>query len=367
MYNLYTEKCISDQLAPFSKAFFVKFKKENKFSIFKPRKDKCDMCASYEVGQVSENKIALHIAHKDRAQAEKKLDKQLAKENRAHVFTMDMQAVKLCPYLQASVLYYSIKLKVHNLAIYNIGNAEYHNYWWYETEGNLEASVFTTILIKHLEKVCLDKKSIVVYTDGCRYQNRNVVLSNGLLKYSMKYKVSVQQKYLIKGHTQMKMNSIYSLIERSCKEKDIFLPTDYVRYTLNAKKYPNPLNAQLLTHTTFFNDYKNNLIYNSIRPGKTIGDPECKDIRGLMYDPSGIIYYKLTFDDPWAELPQRTTRNKAVFIEEALHPLYIGPLKLTKTKWNDLQKLKKVLPVDVHPFYDTLPYESAFKERKQKM
>jgi len=76
----------------------------------------------------------------------------------------------------------------------------------------------------------------------------------------------------------------------------------------------------MLTHT-FFHDYKKNLIYNSIRPGKTVGDPECKDLRGLMYDPSGIIYYKLTFDDPWAELPQRTTRNKAVLAEEALQPL----------------------------------------------
>lgn len=87
IYNLYTEKCISDKLAPFSKALFVKYKKENKFSIFKPRKDKCDMCASYEVGQVSENKMAVHIAHKDRARAEKEFDKQLSKENKYKVFS----------------------------------------------------------------------------------------------------------------------------------------------------------------------------------------------------------------------------------------------------------------------------------------
>lgn len=87
-----------------------------------------------------------------------------------------------------------------------------------------------------------------------------------------------------------------------------------------------------------------------------------------MYDPSGIIYYKLTFDDPWDELPQRTTRNKAALAEEALQPLYRRPLKLTRSKWNDLQKLKKILPIDVHPFYDTLPYESAlFNEQKKKM
>lgn len=79
------------------------------------------------------------------------------------------------------------------------------------------------------------------------------------------------------------------------------------------------------------------------------------------------MYYKLTFDDPWAELPQRSPRNKTDLAEEILQPLYPRPLKLTRSKWNDLQKLKKVLPVDVHSFYDQLPYESVFKERKQKM
>lgn len=80
----------------------------------------------------------------------------------------------------------------------------------------------------------------------------------------------------------MEVDSIHSSIERNCKEKDIFLPTDYVRHTLNARKYPTPLNAQLLTHN-FFNDYKKNLIYNSIRPGKTVGNPECKGLRALIF------------------------------------------------------------------------------------
>lgn len=82
----------------------------------------------------------------------------------------------------------------------------------------------------------------------------------------------------------MEVDSTHSLIERNLKDKDIFLPSDYVRCTLNARKNPTPLNAQLLTHT-YFNDYKKNLIYNSIRPGKTTGDPECKDLRGLFMTP----------------------------------------------------------------------------------
>jgi len=43
---------------------------------------------------------------------------------------MDLQAVKLCPALNASALYDSMKLKVHNFTIYNLEpNHPCSNYW----------------------------------------------------------------------------------------------------------------------------------------------------------------------------------------------------------------------------------------------
>lgn len=38
--------------------------KQNKISVFSPRKDKCDFCCSYEVGYISEEEFADHIAKK---------------------------------------------------------------------------------------------------------------------------------------------------------------------------------------------------------------------------------------------------------------------------------------------------------------
>lgn len=78
-----------------------------------------------------------------------------------------MQAVKLCPAVQASSLYYSMKLKVHNLTIYNIATNECSNYWWHKGEADLEASVFATIIIKHLLKKCTEKIPIIIYSDAC--------------------------------------------------------------------------------------------------------------------------------------------------------------------------------------------------------
>lgn len=46
------------------------------------------------------------------------------------------------------------------------------------------------------------------------YQNHNVTLSNALLELSMKHYVTIIQKYLEKGITEMECDSMHSNIER---------------------------------------------------------------------------------------------------------------------------------------------------------
>jgi len=68
------------------------------------------------------------------------------------------------------------------------------------------------------------------------YQNRNSIMSNALLEFSKFKNITIEQKFLIKGHTQMECDGIHSLIERKLKNKNIFLPSDYVRTTVEAKE-----------------------------------------------------------------------------------------------------------------------------------
>lgn len=59
---------------------------------------------------------------------------------------MDLQAVKICPYLKASALYYKCKLCVHNLTMYNLSSHECTCYWWDETQSDLSASSFVSCI-----------------------------------------------------------------------------------------------------------------------------------------------------------------------------------------------------------------------------
>lgn len=159
--------------------------------------------------------------------------------------------MKLCPSIQASALYYSVKLKIHNYTIYDLATGDCSNYWLQESEGDLEASVFASILIKIFENKSIEPLYIIIYSDGCGYQNRNSMMSDALLEFSKFKNIKIEQKFLIKGHTQVECDSIHSLIECKLKNKNIFLPSDYVRTTVEARNPPKALEAILFTHDYF--------------------------------------------------------------------------------------------------------------------
>ena len=56
------------------------------------------------------------------------------------------------PQLKANASYYKMKLQVHNFTIYNVITHKTENYVCDETDGNLIASTFATVLVNHFKK-----------------------------------------------------------------------------------------------------------------------------------------------------------------------------------------------------------------------
>lgn len=96
-----------------------------------------------------------------------------------------------------------------------------------------------------------------------------------------------------------------------------------------------------------------NLVYKSIRPGRKVGDPHVVDIRAIKYEKM-TIEIKLNFDQDWMPLPQRP---KIITNEIIYNQLHSNRIPIKATKFNHLQQLKAVLPIDCHPYYDSLPLE----------
>lgn len=171
----------------------------------------------------------------------------------------------------------------------------------------------------------------------------------------------------------MEVDSVHSVIERKIKNKPIYLPSDYVRYTKSARQN-EPYETTSLTFD-FIRNYsvKESMVYESIRPGKSVGDPTVTDIRAILFSPSGDIKNKLNFNEDFQNLPQmkRVAKPLSLYSFPQLHS---ESLKISNIKWKDLQDLQIFLPRDCHSFYDNLKFEEPLvcktwqsgKDRAQK-
>jgi hypothetical protein len=232
LYRLYVDYSQPRNDPVTSRKLFEDVLLQENIGIFQPKKDACDICSAHKVGNLSDVEYKKHTELKEMARKEKNSDKEAAQKGTIHAITADLQAVKLCPFLNASALYFKTKLAVHNFSVYNLRNNKATCYWFDETACDLKSSTYATFFVDYVTKLLDDdSKDVVIFSDGCTAQNRNSVVSNALLRLAMARNVTITQKYLEKGHTQMEVDSVHSVIERKMKNREIFLPTQYATIT----------------------------------------------------------------------------------------------------------------------------------------
>lgn len=354
VFNAYKQHCNNINIPAVSRYTFDKSFKHNNLALYTLKKDMCDICVGHKEGNIDEHIYQEHLIKKNRAREEKAKDKEDAALGHCILLTMDLESVKVCPYSTASALYFKTKLTCHNFTLFDLTTRHCTCYWFTETAADLTASTFASFVIDYLERHCLSKKMpIIIYSDGCTYQNRNVVMANALLNLSIKHKITITQKFLERGHTQMECDSVHSAIERKLSNRVIHLPCDYVSATKEARA-SNPYEVIQIDHN-FVKNYADTStwLYKTIRPGRKAGDPTVTDLRAILYNQEDTIKVKLHFHLDWFALPQRQKRFNPDVSYLALHN---NMIPITASKYQHLQELKQVLPSECHNFYDTLPH-----------
>jgi hypothetical protein len=166
LYKVYIGFCIEKNIKPVGRKLFMQIFNELNLALYSPKKDKCDVCCAYEVNQIDKQTYDSHIEKKNRAREEKANDKEGQKtkdgKEKYHVFTMDVQAVKISPCLYASALYYKTKLNCHNFTVYNLASHEATCYWFNESEADLSADTFASCVDHKLREVIKEKKLPVI-------------------------------------------------------------------------------------------------------------------------------------------------------------------------------------------------------------
>lgn len=120
--------------------FFLIFNCKN-LGLFFSKKDQCEKCALFRVGNLSQDTYTEHQMKKKEASAEKNKDK----NEESFVFTVNLQSVLMAPKSNISSLYYRNKLQIHNLTFYNLENKDGFCYLWNETERGLTSEEFAIV------------------------------------------------------------------------------------------------------------------------------------------------------------------------------------------------------------------------------
>ena len=130
------------------------------------------------------------------------------------------EALLLAPYNRANVMFFHSKLNIHNFTFYDLKTKVVLNYVWPEVSGDIEAPNFTTCYIDYLTNVLENNPScsqIIIWSDGCTYQNRCNILASAILTFAVENNVTIYHKYLEVGHTHMECDSVHSTIEGAIK------------------------------------------------------------------------------------------------------------------------------------------------------
>ena len=243
------------------------------------------------------------------------------------MITADTESLLMAP---LNIMFFRTKLNLHDFTFYNLVTRDVINFVWSETNGDLKSSSFTTIYLEYLTQL-FEKNpeisTIILWTDGCTYQNRCHVLSSALVSFAVKNGVEIYHKYLEVGHTHMERDSVHSNIEKPKKRSKINLPTDYINIIQSSRKVPSPYGVRYLDYT-FFKNYESISDIKTVKPSKTVGAPFVVDVRQFKYTTDGMIHFNLTYDDnAWEILPHSF---KLQFLQPA--QVRSSPIKINTCK-----------------------------------
>jgi hypothetical protein len=238
LFKFYANEARAAGLVPFKKTAFNDYMDDKNYSLVRPKKDLCDICYAYKQGNYPEEQWVHHMALKQAALDAKDIDKTTTPDTTL-VFCEDTEALLVSPHNRTSAMFYRTKLNVHNLTWYDLKTRDVLNYLWTEVEGGLTASIFTSIHVDRLEKLLEEHPrvtEIIVWSDGCQYQNKNAVEATALRRFASKNGVTVVWKYLQVGHTFMEGDSAHSAIEAKRKQQDVNSPHDYISIIKHARE-----------------------------------------------------------------------------------------------------------------------------------
>lgn len=243
MYSLYAEKCQEEQKSPV-KEHFYRYVFNTKFNLhfYIPKKDTCKKCDTFKIKisnpELSRDELSqlnidheLHLRKAELARECMKTDAENVKKNPdSYVCSIDLQKALPFPVLSASDAYYKRNMYCYNFGVHNLETEAGVFYFWDETIASRGSQEVSSCVIKHLKLHAPNKKHVIIYSDTCTGQNRNIKMALALIRFLQSNETDIEvidQKFLVSGHSFLPNDSDFGSVELAAKGKAIYLPNDW--------------------------------------------------------------------------------------------------------------------------------------------
>lgn len=382
MYELYKEKCISENVLPCKKKFYYHvFNTKFNLSFKPPSKDTCSLCdrlkmqIEFEDNEETKNKLKidkkLHLAKADQARNALKSDQKKASDN-IYVLTFDLQKALPFPKVATSVAYYKKNLYVYNLGVHSFNIGTGFMYMYNETEGGRGSQDVASCVVKHLKEFAANHKHIILYSDSCTGQNRNIKMSLSLLKLVQDSNMAVDTidlKFLVSGHSFLPNDADFGIIEKfSRKCPHIFSAQDWMKIAGEAKKKEPRFRVIEMKREEFKSTKTLESAIQNRKKTVTGYGFSWLNIRWLRFERASPIslQFKETLNEDIAfetvDLSKSIRGRKISSLTIQQDQLYPSRRNVTESKKQHMKDLLPFIPPIYHNFYKNLPVEGNTRQ-----
>lgn len=375
MYNLYKTECAAPVSLSFYKHIFY-----TEFNITRKtlKKDTCNKCDTY-VSQLStatgvehqslEENYKQHLEAAEIARQKMNSDFKRAKDDtNIETLSFDLEKTLPMPRIPTNIIFYKRQLWLYNLGIHTGKKNQGHCFIWPEGTAGRGAQEVGSCITKfgkmYLQK---DIKELILWSDSCGGQNRNIKLTL-MLKHMLHHHPSLTRVYirfLVSGHSFLLNDSDFGDIEKCLKlQQRLYTPDDYAKVMKTCRKR-NPFVVTVMEKTDFKSSATlENMVINRKKDivGEKVNWLQVREIKIEKCQPYSLFFkYSHNDTDDYIEVDikpkQKGKQNLTFNLEmELLWPegKPISPLKL-----NDIKSVMHLIPeVDQH-FYKTLISDDA--------
>lgn len=142
-----------------------------------------------------------------------------------YVCSIDLQKALPFPILTVFLMHIIKEICIVTFGIHDLRENIRYFYVWDEMIASRGSQEIASCLIKHI-KTASNKEKIIIYSDTCIGQNRNIKLALYLLKLVQSNDITtkiIEQKLLISGHSFLPNESIFGSVESAVRHSTTFL------------------------------------------------------------------------------------------------------------------------------------------------